>query len=129
MDPRRDAFEQQLGVLCTKTDNFLEDNFGSYYPLHPNRLSRGSAANPSFDGLFATTFSFTLGYGSTYGRGYVVRVEIRTLKSVNSNIRKEIDDAAFDFIKKNLGVVFPERKLEIVRDGNIMKITGDFSLG
>jgi len=121
------SFESQLSVLCQMTDNYLEDSFGHLYPLHPNRMKRGEGANPSYDGLFSTTFAFSLGYGSKYGRGYVVQVDIRTLSPVSTEIRKEIDNRTFEYLREKLLEVFPDRELSIVKDGNLMKITGDFT--
>ena len=110
-------------------DNYLEDQYSDIFTLHPNRPKRGAGANPSFDGVFATSVSFTLGYGSKYGRGYLIVIDVRTLQYVSSSQREEINNRAFLFIQKTLPVEFPERKLEIVRDGNLLKVIGDFSLG
>lgn len=115
--------------MCMSLDNYLEDQYSDIFPLHPNRPKRGAGANPSYDGVFATSISFTLGYGSKYGRGYLVVIDVRTLQFVSSAQREEINNRAFLFIQKALPVEFPERKLEIVRDGNLLKIIGDFSLG
>ena len=89
----------------------------------------GKAANPSFDGLFSTSLAFTLGYGSKFGRGYVVNVEIRTLDKVSQYEEADIRGAAFSFISQNLKKYLPDNDLQIVQDGNVMKIIGDFSLG
>lgn len=116
-------------MLCQNLDDYLEDLYGTKYRLHPNRLKRGSGSNPRFDGLFSTALAFTLGYGSNAGRGYVVEVDIRTLDRVSPEERQEINDAAFSYIQNNLKIMFPNRDLSIVKDGNLMKIVGDFSLG
>ena len=83
MHPKQEELENKLSQLCQALDNHLEDKFGEHYRIHPNRLKRGQAANPTFDGLFSTSLAFTLGYGSQYGRGYVMNVEIRTLDKVS----------------------------------------------
>lgn len=129
MHPKQEELENNLSLLCQNLDNYLEDEYGSRYRIHPNRLKRGLGSNPRFDGLFSTAMAFTLGYGSNTGRGYVVEVDIRTLDRVSPEERQEINDAAFSYIQSNLKEVFPDRGLSIVKDGNLMKIVGDFSLG
>lgn len=129
MHPKQEELENNLSLLCQNLDNYLEDEYGSRYRIHPNRLKRGLGSNPRFDGLFSTAMAFTLGYGSNTGRGYVVEVDIRTLDRVSPEERQEINDAAFSYIQNNLKEVFPNRDLSIVKDGKLMKIVGDFSLG
>ena len=129
MSPAQEELEQRLDKLCADLDNYLEDQYTDIFSLHPNRPLRGAGANPSYDGIFATSISFTLGYGSEYGRGYLVVVDVRTLQTVTALQREEINNRAFVYIKNNLPLHFPERKLDIVRDGNLLKIIGDFSLG
>lgn len=127
--PKQEELERRLDRMCMALDNCLEDQYTDIFPIHPNRPVRGAGANPSYDGVFATSIAFTLGYGSRYGRGYVVNVDVRTLQGVSPAQKEEIDNLAFMFIKKALPVSFPERKLDIVRDGKLLKIIGDFSLG
>lgn len=115
--------------MCSRLDEHLEELYGARFSLHPNRLKHGTGANPSFDGLFATSASFTLGYGSEFGKGYLVNVEIRTLDFIPSDVREDIMREAFSFIQSVLPVFFTDRKLSVVRDGRLLKIIGDFSLG
>lgn len=129
MHPKQEELESKLSQLCQDLDNHLEDEYGSRYAIHPNRMKRGTGSNPRFDGLFSTSLAFTLGYGSKTGRGYVLEVDIRTLDRVSPSERREIEDEAFSFVEGDLATRFPDRDLSIVRDGNLMKIVGDFSLG
>lgn len=129
MHPKQEELEMHMTELCKALDNHLEDLFGDTYKLHPNRMKRGSGANPSFDGLFSTSCAFTLGFGTKTGRGYVVNIDIRTLDRVSPEAKQEIQDRAFDFIAENLKTFFPERSLVVVRENNLLKIVGDFSLG
>lgn len=129
MHPKQVALEETLECLCEDLDHYLEDRFGTAYPLHPNRPERGKAASATQDGLFSTATQFTLGYGSTYGRGYLVTVEIRTLERVKPCDRKVIDEAAAKYLKEILPRYFPDRKIEVKQDGNVYKLIGDFSLG
>jgi hypothetical protein len=129
MHPKQEILEEKMAQLCQALDNHLEDIYGDHYRLHPNRLRRGKGSNPSFDGLFSTSLAFTLGYGSQYGRGYVVNVEIRTLDKVSQYDSTKIQAEAFSFISQNLKKFIPDQDLKIVQDGNLMKVVGDFSLG
>lgn len=127
MDPKREAFEAELSVMARELDEHLEDIYGRVFSLHPNRLARGMAANPAYDGLFATTVPFTLGYGSVYGRGYLVNIDISTLEKVDSIDIEAIRLTAFVFIEAALKRHFPERDLQVVRDKGLIKIIGDFA--
>ncbi|MDD4011933.1 MAG: hypothetical protein PHI83_07280 [Sphaerochaetaceae bacterium] len=129
MHPKQAKLEEKLQRLCDELDSYLEDRYGKLYPLHPNRLPRGKAASGIYDGLFSTGTMFTLGYGSVYGRGYIIDVEIRTLSKVDPEDRERIDADAMAFLERNLKKVFPRRELSIVKDGPVYKLIGDFSLG
>lgn len=129
MSPQQAELERHMRTLCDELDHFLENTYGDRYPLHPNRPARGKAARVSYDGLFSTGTKFTLGYGSEYGRGYLVDVELSTLERVRPEDRREIESAAVAFLSAHLPIHFPNRKLDIVKDGNVYKIVGDFSLG
>lgn len=129
MSYQQRELEKQFRLLCDDLDHYLEDNFGHKYNLHPNRLKRGKAANVAYDGLFSTGVKFTLGIGSTYGRGYILDIVIVTLEKVEKTLRTKIETAAADYVKEKLPFYFPNRELKIVKDNNLYKIIGDFSLG
>ncbi len=129
MHPKQEEFEDKLSELCAALDNRLEDRFGKLYPIHPNRPKRGEASYPGFDGLFQSSVAFTLGIGSQYGRGYLVNINVRTLSPIDQKFLTEVTNEALVFVNANLPTYFPERELKLVRDGNVLKITGDFSLG
>ncbi len=127
--PKQEVIEKNMRALCNALDEYLEDTYGDSYPLHPNRMKRGKAGSVAYDGLFSTGTKFTLGYGSQSGRGYLVDIEIVTLEKIVHEIREEIEKSAASFLRKNLSEYFPHRELEIVKEGNVFKIVGDFSLG
>lgn len=129
MHYKQQQLEDQLRALCDDLDEYLEDTYGNEFSLRPNRPKRGTAASNQYDGLFATSSAFTLGYGSAYGRGYVVTLTLCTFDWIDEARRKEIMDDAFQYVSAILPHYFPDRKLSIVHDGNVMKIVGDFSLG
>lgn len=124
----QEQLEEQFSQMAKALDNELEDSFGHKHQLHPNRPKRGMAANPSFDGLFATTFAFTLGYGSTHGRGYIVNIDLRTLECISSEEKTQIQNFAFTYLTENISNFFPDRELSVVHDGRLIKIVGNFSL-
>jgi hypothetical protein len=127
--PKMIEFDDRLKRLFDEVDDFIEDQYGSCYSLHPVRPARGETANPEADGLFNIGANFTAGYGSELGRGYLIDVAISTLEKVDDDVRREIYDAAADKVRELLPIHFPERELTVRRDKNHFKIQGDFSLG
>ncbi len=127
--PKLVVWEKRLKKVFDKVDDYLEDKYGSLYPLHPNRPRRGKTFNKEADGLFNIGAAFSPGYGSDTGRGYVIDVDIVTLDHIPPEIRKKIEDDAIEMVKKEIALEFRERKLHVVRDGNVFKISGDLSLG
>ncbi len=125
---RLEAFEDTLHGVLSEIDGALEESWGSRWPLHPARPPRGAAANPQYDGLFRVTASFTAGYGSTWGPGYLFRVEFSTLSPIPANARAEIEEAAVALLREGLARAFPGRDLRVDRDGAVYKIHGDLSL-
>lgn len=127
--PKQVELEAVMRRLCDDLDHFLEDTYADRYPLHPNRPERGKAASVAYDGLFSTGTQFTLGYGSSLGRGYLVSVEIRTLAFVHAEDRNAIEQSAIAYLHSIMPLYFPDRKIEVKKDGNVYKLVGDFSLG
>ena len=123
-----EAFEDTLHGVLSEIDGALEERWGSRWPLHPARPPRGAAANPQYDGLFRVTASFTAGYGSEKGPGYLFRVEMATLEAVPPEERARIEEEAASLLREGLARSFPGRDLRVDRDGNGFKIHGDLSL-
>ncbi|UPA11800.1 hypothetical protein [Borrelia venezuelensis] len=126
---RFEEFENALFKICLDVDCVLEDEFGNSYKVHPSRLSRGKAANGLLDGLFRVTTSFTLGYGSKFGRGYLVIIEIITLDMVDIEFSNRVIERGIKVFGEKLKERFPGKKLFIVQDINVYKIIGDFFSG
>ena len=123
-----EQFEDKLHGVLSEIDGALEERFGSRWPLHPARPPRGAAANPQYDGLFRVTASFSAGYGSKFGPGYVFRVEASTLASVPESEREAIEEEAVALLREGLARAFPGRDLRVDRDVAGYKIHGDLSL-
>lgn len=125
---RLEAFEDTLHGVLSEIDGALEERWGARWPLHPARPPRGTAANPQYDGLFRVTASFSAGFGSALGPGYVFRVELSTLRNVPPEVRAEIEGEAARLLRAGLARAFPGRDLRVDRDGSVYKIHGDLSL-
>ena len=123
------SFERMLKRLFDEIDHELEDRWGADYPLHPSRLSRGRSSNSEHDGLFNVGASFSAGYGSEYGKGYVIEVRMVTLTDVERRVVEEIREYAARRVRELLPRFFPDRTLEVVREDDLFKIIGDLSLG
>ncbi|MFP3041132.1 hypothetical protein LQZ19_04850 [Treponema primitia] len=127
--PKLAAFTKTLEALFLDVDEFLEDEWGDSFSLHPNRPGRGQTANPEMDGLYNVGPDFTPGLGSEKGRGYVISLKAATLDRVTPEQFEFLMEEAAILIQKKLPEYFPDRKLDVVRDGKRFKIIGDFSLG
>lgn len=128
MNPKLARWESKLHKLLLEIDAELEEKYGHKWPLHPSRPRRGAAANPQYDGLFRLTASFSAGYGSELGPGYVFRVEIVTLSKIPPDVVEQIEEEAADLMRRGLPKVFPGRDMKVGRDGHVYKIYGDLSL-
>lgn len=121
-------FERTLKALFDRIDDELEDRWGDRYRLHPSRPRRGRSSNKEHDGLFNVGASFTAGYGSEHGKGYVVDVRMVTLQNVPDEVEREIDEYVARRIGELAPVFFVERELRVVREKKVYKIIGDLSL-
>ncbi len=127
--PKAQEWDDRLFAVFEKVDAYLEDTYGDRFKRHPNRPPRGDAAYGALDGLFNIGASFSPGYGSELGRGYVIEVVISTLEKVPPGERKEIVMDAIRKTREELKKAFPERDLRVSRDGDLFKIHGDTGLG
>ncbi|MFA6619363.1 MAG: hypothetical protein WCT23_09890 [Candidatus Neomarinimicrobiota bacterium] len=123
------AWERKLKGILDEIDTLLEERYGNDYDLHPARREHGTTSNRSHDGLFDIRADFTLGLGSRKGRGYIIDIDLKTLENVPDDVIEEIEDEAVEELKLRLPIAYPDRELDVVRDGNMIKITGDLSLG
>ena len=123
------GWERRLHQVLQEVDARLEDAYGGTWPLHPARPARGSTANAQYDGLFRVTASFSAGYGSSVGRGYVFRVELVTLADIPPEVLRQIEATAARELRRRLKTAFPDQMLHVTRDGPVIKIHGDLGLG
>jgi hypothetical protein len=127
--PKAIAWEKELKRVFDTIDVALEDKYGEHFPLHPVRAAEGETANPEYDGLFGVGASFSAGYGSEHGAGYIVRLKLSTLSNVPKDLIREMEDFVVAQLQEALPKAFPDRQLHVSRDGNAIKIHGDLSLG
>jgi hypothetical protein len=124
-----EIWENKLKSVFDGIDDFLEEKYGKLYELHPRRAPVGKTSNKEQDGLFNVGASYSLGLGSEFGAGYVIEVKFATMENVPEKVKEEISAIVADKLKKELPRIFPDRELNIERDGSIYKIVGDFNLG
>jgi len=122
-------WEQQLDKAMQELDHVLEEQFAGKYSRHPARPKRGTTAHHSHDGLLGIYANFTMGIGSQKGKGYVVDIKLVTLENVPTKVRKSIEDTALSELETLLPKYFPSVDLDIAKDGPVIKIYGDLSLG
>ena len=127
--PKAEAWELKLKIIFDQIDAELEEKYGHLYPLHPARPKHGTTANPEHSGLFNVRASFSGGFGSWLGAGYVVDVDLLTLSTVPARIEEQIEEEVVARLREELPQVFPGRNLEVTHDGRRFKIHGDLSLG
>lgn len=128
INPLVEAWEEKLNQILRQTDQELEETFGSQYPIHPARPADGATENPQQDGLFRVHAAFTPGFGSDLGRGYVLDIDIASLDKIDPAFREKVENFAVARIRLGLEEVFPNKGMELKKDGNSWKITGDLSL-
>ena len=121
-------FDTNLKKIFDLIDDYLENNYGNRYKLHPNRPGRGVTANKASDGLFNVGASFSAGYGSVFGRGYVVDVDLATLEHVPDKVQLDIENEVTDLLREILMEFFPDQDIKVNRDGCVLKIYGELIL-
>ncbi|WP_028973825.1 hypothetical protein [Spirochaeta cellobiosiphila] len=126
--PKLVEWDNKFKSMFDEIDDYLEDKYHGRFSLHPNRAERGQTSNKSADGLFNVGVSFSAGYGSEYGRGYVVEISLSTLENISNEVRKQIEDEVVQQIEQRLPHFFPDRELQVDKDGRALKIYGDLSL-
>lgn len=127
--PKTVQWEKKLDRIFHRIDKYLEDKYGDLYPLHPVRAKRKRTGNPASDGLFRVGSTFSAGFGSEKGPGYIVRIEMMTLERISPDIQEHIDDDVAERLRHELPKEFPSAELRVERDGHSHKIFGDLRLG
>ncbi len=127
-NPLLQKWEDKLQGIFDRIDDQLEEKYGDAYPLRFNRPARGCGVTPDTDGLFELGFSFSLGLTSQIGPGYVFKVKVATMNRVSSDFMEKVENEVIDMLKAELPKEFPNRDLNIAKDGKNYKIYGDLDL-
>jgi len=127
---RVEIWDGRLKTVFDKIDHELEASaeWTESMSLHPARPPRAATANPEDDGLFDLSAAFTLGLGSRYGAGYVIKARYATLETVSEEKQKALLDHVAKRVGELLPEAFPGRDLAVDYDDTGYKIHGDLSL-
>lgn len=121
-------WEQRLKTVFDEIDNELEELYGDRFTLHPARSPVGTTTNPEMDGLFNVGASYSAGFGSKYGPGYVVDIRLSTLKHIPFRLKKELRERVQQMLIKKLPSAFPGKQLSVDKEHRHLRIHGDLSL-
>lgn len=121
-------WEKRLKAVFDEIDIELENDYGGMYPLHPSRVPKGETSNPEMDGLFNVGASYSAGFGSRFGPGYVVEIRIASLAHIPRALKKTIKEQVKALLDEKLPAAFPGKNLQVEREHNHLRIHGDLSL-
>jgi hypothetical protein len=121
-------WELRLKKVFDEIDQDLEASYGDRFILHPARPPRDRTSNPEMDGLFNVGASYSAGFGSTFGPGYVVDIRISTLQRVPQELQDALRDKVQAMLMEKLPVAFPDQSLKVDQEGRHLRIHGDLRL-
>ena len=121
-------WEKRLKSVFDEIDAELENDYGGMFSRHPARAPDGGTSNPEMDGLFNVGASFSAGFGSRFGPGYVVNIQLSTLEHVPGKIKTALRDHVQALLIEKLPVAFPGKDLRVDQELRHLRIHGDLSL-
>ena len=122
-------WEKRLKSVFDEIDAELENDYGGMFSRHPARAPDGGTSNPEMDGLFNVGASFSAGFGSRFGPGYVVNIQLLTLEHVPAKLKATLRDHVRALLIEKLPVTFPGKELHVDEELRHLRIHGDLSLG
>jgi len=122
------AWELRLKSVFDEIDAELESRYGDHFSLHPARPAKGKTSNPEMDGLFNVGASYSAGFGSKLGPGYVVDIRLSTLQRIPNPLKTELRKMVKGMLEEKLPSAFPGRELHVNLERRHLRITGDLSL-
>ena len=121
-------WEKRLKSVFDEIDAELENDYGGMLSRHPARAPDGGTSNPEMDGLFNVGASFSAGFGSRFGPGYVVNIQLLTLEHVSAKLKATLRDHVQALLIEKLPVAFPGKDLRVDQELRHLRIHGDLSL-
>lgn len=121
-------WELKLKDVFDEIDRVLESEYGDRFQRHPNRPAEGRTSNPEMDGLFNVGASFSAGFGSKLGPGYVVDIRMSTLSHQPGALKSELRDRVKVLLEERLPAAFPGKNLKVHTEHKHLRIIGDLSL-
>ena len=120
-------WEKKLQGVFEQIDIALEEEFRGRFMLHPARAEHGSTSNREMDGLFNVGASYSAGFGSRFGAGYVVDIRVSTLQRVPLPFKKELREQVQAMLSERLPIAFPGKNLTVSKELRHLRIHGDLS--
>lgn len=121
-------WERNLKHVFDEIDITLELEYGDRFDRHPARAAHGSTSSREMDGLFNVGASYSAGFGSRFGPGYVVDTRLSTLKRVPKKLKLELREKVQTLLIEKLPSAFPGKKLHVDKERSYLRIHGDLSL-
>jgi hypothetical protein len=121
-------WEKRLKAVFDEIDVELETQYGERFDLHPARAKHGTTSGRDMDGLFNVGASYSAGFGSEFGPGYVVDIRLSTLERIPDELKLELRDRVQAQLIEKLPAAFPGKALHVDREKNHLRIHGDLSL-
>jgi hypothetical protein len=121
-------WEGKLKRVFDEIDAGLEQRYAGRFNLQPNRSSKGTTSNPEMDGLFNVGASYSAGFGSQFGPGYVVEIRLSTLQRIPRELKQELREQVKVLLMEKLPAAFPGKTLRVDTEQGHLRIHGDLSL-
>lgn len=121
-------WEKTLKCVFDEIDLALEQEYRGRFNRHPARPKHGTTSSREMDGLFNVGASYSAGFGSRFGPGYVVDIRLSTLQRISKTVKLELRDQVQTLLIEKLPIAFPGKKLHIDKERRHLRIHGDLSL-
>ena len=121
-------WEKRLKTVFDEIDIELEAAYGERFDLHPARPEHGATSSREMDGLFNVGASYSAGFGSRLGPGYVVDIRLSTLQHIPRDLKLELRDRVQAMLIERLPLAFPGKEIHVDQERRHLRIHGDLSL-
>ena len=121
-------WERRLKTVFDEIDIALEAAYGDRFDRHPARPEHGTTSSREMDGLFNVGASYSAGFGSKLGPGYVVDIRLSTLQRIPKALKLKLRDKVQAMLIEKLPAAFPAKQLHVDPEQSHLRIHGDLSL-